>query len=170
MRVGVREWKNSYLELALEPHKLNYSLSQTRTCNSNLKRAKPFAAVAQCTVKKEPRNPNKDLGNVRNLAYLALSENDQISDNQAGYVRCATCVITRGVSSICVWLKALGRASDKTWILRHATFFFAPTGLCQEKRREKYEKTVENESRKKVLNFSNHSRGGILLASVYGSS
>ena len=46
MRVGVREWKNSYLELALEPHKLNYSLSQTRTYNSNLKRAKPFAAEA----------------------------------------------------------------------------------------------------------------------------
>ena len=33
-----------------------------------------FAAVAQCTAKKEPGNPDKDLGNVRNLAYLALNE------------------------------------------------------------------------------------------------
>ena len=30
------------------------------------------------TAKKEPGDPDKDLGSVRNLAYLALRENDQI--------------------------------------------------------------------------------------------
>ena len=39
-------------------------------------------------------------------------------------MRCATCVITRGVSSIRVFYKALGRASDETGIYRHATFSF----------------------------------------------
>ena len=47
------------------------------------------------------------------------------SMNKAGYVRCATCVITRGVSSIRVFYKALGRASDETGIYRHATFSFS---------------------------------------------
>ena len=51
------------------------------------------------------------------------------SMNKAGYVRCATCVITRGVSSIRVLFRALGRASDKTWILRHATFSFRADGV-----------------------------------------
>ena len=76
MRVGVREWKDSYLELALEPHKLNYSLSQTRTCNSNLKRAKPFTVVAQCTAKKEPGNPD-----------LGPSEDEIVLKERRQYVR-----------------------------------------------------------------------------------
>ena len=60
------------------------------------------------------------------------------SMNKAGYVRCATCVITRGVSSIRVLFRALGRASDKTWILRHATFsFLRLSGVVSNKRREK---------------------------------
>ena len=54
-------------------------LSLHRACQRP-ERAKPFAAVAQCTAKKEPGNPDKDLGSVRNLAYLALVENDQISN------------------------------------------------------------------------------------------
>ena len=58
--------------------------------------------------------------------------------NKAGYVRCATCVITRGVSSIRVLFRALGRASDKTWILRHATFsFLRLSGVVSNKRRGK---------------------------------
>ena len=36
---------------------------------------------------------------VRNLAYLALCETTKIPE-EAEYVGCATCVITRGVSSI----------------------------------------------------------------------
>ena len=48
--------------------------------------------------------------------------------NKAGYVRCATCVITRGVSSIRVLFRALGRASTKTWILKGTPrSFFALT-------------------------------------------
>ena len=66
-----------------------------------------------------------NLRNVRNLAYLALLENDQIFNLKAEYVGCATCVITRGVSSIRVFRWALGRASSKTWIYRHATFSFS---------------------------------------------
>ena len=62
------------------------------------------------------------------------------SMNKAGYVRCATCVITRGVSSIRVLFRALGRASDKTWILRHATFsFLRLSGVVSNKRRGKGE-------------------------------
>ena len=38
--------------------------------------------------------------------------------NKAGYVGCATCVITRGVSSIRVLFRALSGASIKTWILK----------------------------------------------------
>ena len=53
-------------------------------------------------------------------------------------MRCATCVITRGVSYIRVFRWAFGDASIKTWIFRHATFsFFAPTGWCRERRRRK---------------------------------
>ena len=36
-------------------------------------RAKPFAAVAQCTAKKEPGTPDKDLGTYA-TAYDAYSE------------------------------------------------------------------------------------------------
>ena len=39
-------------------------------------------------------------------------------------MRCATCVITRGVSYIRVFRWAFGDASIKTWIYRHATFSF----------------------------------------------
>jgi hypothetical protein len=39
--------------------------------------------------------------------------------------RCVTCVITRGVSSIIVLVRAFGDASSKTVIRRHATFSFA---------------------------------------------
>ena len=38
--------------------------------------------------------------------------------------------ITRGVSSIRVFYWALGRASRKTWIFRHATFFFRASRRC----------------------------------------
>ena len=72
----------------------------------------------------EPRDPTQGPRRVRNLAYLASSENDQIFKWKAEYVRCATCVITRGVSSIRVFYKALGRASDETGIYRHATLLF----------------------------------------------
>ena len=40
-------------------------------------------------------------------------------------MRCATCVITRGVSYIRVFRWAFGDASIKTWIYRHATFSFS---------------------------------------------
>ena len=40
-----------------------------------------------------------NLCSVRNLAYLALCETAKIPE-EAGYVGCATCVITRGVSFI----------------------------------------------------------------------
>ena len=48
--------------------------------------------------------PNRN--SVRNLAYLALSETTKIPE-QAGYVRCAACVITRGVSFIRVCSRRL---------------------------------------------------------------
>ena len=78
-----------------------------------------------------------NLRNVRNLAYLASSENDQIFKWKAEYVRCATCVITRGVSSIRVFYKALGHASDETGVYRHATFSFCADGVVSNNRRGK---------------------------------
>ena len=58
----------------------------------------------------------KDRGNVRNLAYLALPENDQNSR------RSRICKMRHVVYSawrvFCsCFFKALGRASGKTWIL-----------------------------------------------------
>ena len=55
--------------------------------------------------------------------------------NKAGYVRCATWSIPRGVSSICVLFRALGRASDKTWILKGTPrfFFLRRAGCCKGK-------------------------------------
>ena len=80
-----------------------------------------------------------NLRSVRNLAYLALLENDQIFNLKAGYVRCATCVITRGVSSIRVFRWALGRASSKTWILKGTPLFFSAPRVptCKGKGAEK---------------------------------
>ena len=37
---------------------------QSQNCRRRPERAKPFAAVAQCSAKKEPGNPGKDLGSV----------------------------------------------------------------------------------------------------------
>ena len=66
------------------------------------------------------------------IAYIYIglySENYRIFYilfiRKAGYVRCATCVITRGVSSIRVFLRALGGASIKTWILKGTPLFFS---------------------------------------------
>ena len=39
---------------------------ETRNQKLTNQQAKPFAAVAQSTAKKEPGNPDKDLGSVRN--------------------------------------------------------------------------------------------------------
>ena len=73
-------------------------------------------------------------------------ENRQNFHDEAGYVRCATCVITRGVSSIRVLFRALGGASIKTWILKGTPLFFFLRQECQrarkrrgKKRREGYE-------------------------------
>ena len=58
--------------------------------------------------------------------------------NKAGYVRCATCVITRGVSSIRVLFRALGRASTKTWILKGTPrFLFRADGVGSTKEARK---------------------------------
>ena len=61
---------------------------------------------------------------VRNLAYLALRENDQLSQVKSRVCETRYAVNPRGVSYIRVFYWALGRASRKTWILRHATFSF----------------------------------------------
>ena len=63
--------------------------------------AKPFAAVAQSTTKKEPGNPDKDLGTssvahkerrraAYAVAYDAYSENRQNFKVKAEYDDCAT--------------------------------------------------------------------------------
>ena len=70
------------------------------------------------------RDPNRNelwVGNLTATAYAILriklyTKTAKIFIRKAGYVRCATCVITRGVSSIFVFLRALGGASCKTWI------------------------------------------------------
>ena len=70
--------------------------------------------------------------NVRNLAYLALSETTKIPD-EAEYVGCATCVITRGVSSIRVSSRRLV-VPTQDMDLRHATFLFcAERGVAKGK-------------------------------------
>lgn len=43
---------------------------------------------------------------------------------------CVTCVLTRGVSSIIVLVRAFGDASSKTVIRRHAAFSFCPLGVA----------------------------------------
>ena len=56
------------------------------------------------------------------LAYLALSETTKIPD-EAEYVRCATCVITRGVSSIRVSSRRLVvPTQDMDFKARHVLF------------------------------------------------
>ena len=55
---------------------------------------------------------------------FGFNRKSPIFNLKAGYVRCATCVITRGVSYIRVFRWAFGDASIKTWIYRHATFSF----------------------------------------------
>ena len=74
------------------------------------------------TAKKEPGNPDKDPGNVRNLAYLALCETTKIPE-EAGYVGCATCVFTRGVSFIRVSSRRLV-VPTQNMDVRHATLSF----------------------------------------------
>ena len=71
--------------------------------------------------------------------------------NKAGYVRCATCVITRGVSYIRVFRWAFGDASIKTWIFRHATFFSAPSGGAEVRGRGRGKK-MEDASEKNEVN------------------
>ena len=79
-----------------------------------------------------------NLRNVRISCVFGFNRKSPIFNLKAGYVRCATCVITRGVSYIRVFRWAFGDASIKTWIFRHTTFsFFAPTGWCHERRRRK---------------------------------
>ena len=85
----------------------------------------------------------KDRGNVRNLAYLALPENDQNS-RRSRICRMRHVIVSRGVSSIRVFYKALGRASSETWILSHATFSFAPNVMCKTTgAEEKYENSTQ---------------------------
>jgi hypothetical protein len=62
---------------------------------------------------------------VRNLAYLALRENDQFEAKRLNMCDVLHVQVTHGVPSIRVFSQALGRASLKTWIYRHATFFFS---------------------------------------------
>ena len=62
--------------------------------------------------------------NVRNLAYLALCETTKIPE-EAEYVGCATCVITRGVSSIRVSSRRLVVPTQDMDFERHATFSFS---------------------------------------------
>ena len=76
------------------------------------------------TAKKEPGSPDKDPGSVRNLAYLALCETTKIPE-EAGYVGCATCVFTRGVSFIRVSSRRLV-VPTQNMDVRHATLFSAP--------------------------------------------
>jgi len=49
--------------------------------------------AARCRVYVRGWNSQKDPANVRNLAYLALCENDQTFITEAGYAGRATCVI-----------------------------------------------------------------------------
>ena len=76
------------------------------------------------------------VGNLTYATYAILRiwlclKTTKSSMNKAGYVRCATWSIPRGVSFIRVLFRALGRASDKTWIYRHATFFFRQRGVLK---------------------------------------
>ena len=82
--------------------------------------------------------PQGGVGQRTQLAYRALVENDQSSE-EAGYVRCATWIIPCGVSSIQCFFKALGRASTKTLMLkaRHSSFLRPESGSCREQGAEK---------------------------------
>ena len=71
--------------------------------------------MAQCTAKKEPGNPDKDLGSVRESAYDASCENRQNLKQKRN-----TMVALRGQSTwrvfiIHVFAKAFGDASHETW-------------------------------------------------------
>ena len=79
------------------------------------------------------RNPDKDRSNVRNLAYLALCETTKIPE-EAEYVRCAACVLTRGVSSIRVSSRRLVVPTQNMDFERHAAFLFAPDAVVSNKR------------------------------------
>lgn len=50
------------------------------------------------------------------LRIWLYTKTAKIFIRKAGYVRCAACVITRGVSCIRVFLRALGGASCRTWV------------------------------------------------------
>ena len=73
-----------------------------------------FLATTHKREKKEPRNPTRDRGVVRNLRIWLQKKTAKIFMNKAEYVGCATCVLTRGVSSIRVLFRALGGASSET--------------------------------------------------------
>ena len=70
---GLESWKVG--EFFSRKERKGSQRLETRNPKLTNRQAKPFAAVAQCTAKKAPGNPNQDLGSVRNLAYLALPEN-----------------------------------------------------------------------------------------------
>ena len=87
------------------------------------------------TAKKEPGNPDKDLGSVRNLAYLALIENDQ--NSRTSRICETRHVVNSAWRVFCPCLfKALGRASVKTGILGTPRSFRAKRGCVQQKARK----------------------------------
>ena len=65
--LGVKEWvSDGVVFLAAKDAKVTKAVNpkpETRNPKLTNRQAKPFAAVAQCTAKKEPWNPDKDLGN-----------------------------------------------------------------------------------------------------------
>ena len=87
--LGLKEWVSDGVEfLAAKNAKFAKASNLRKTplfdFDSRLRLLKPtnrqnlYLSRHSSAAKKEPGNPDKDLGNVRNLAYLALSENDQI--------------------------------------------------------------------------------------------
>ena len=95
-------------------------------------------------MKKDPGSPDRDLGSVRNLAYLALSETTKIPE-QAGYVRCVACVITRGVSFIRVCSRRLVVPTQDIDFKARRVLFRAERGCVQQKARKRSGINVESQ-------------------------
>jgi len=95
---------------------------------------------------------------------FGFNRKSPIFNLKAGYVRCATCVITRGVSYIRVFRWAFGDASIKTWIFRHATFSFcAGRGGAM---RGEGAKTGKGKKMKMVFNHGIHRIHGMIISLV----